>query len=298
MSIALFRTFVAVSERGSFAAAAAAVNVTHAAVGQQMRRLEDQLQVALFDRTERTPRLNPLGAALVPKVREVLRAYDTILDDLTGEAAVIGELSLGAVPSVIRALVPISVKRLIGLYPDLHIRVVPELSDDLQEQVERGTIDAAVLSAPDVVPPTQRWLPVAEEELVLLTAPEIEEDDPLVILGTMPFIRHTRRAAVGVLAETWLSANRITVRDAMEMGSLENVASMVAHNLGVSIAPNLCVPDPTFAQLRKIPLGAPAAARALGILTRADCSRMRLVERLAEELQRTVADHRPGPVSD
>ncbi|WP_224826032.1 LysR substrate-binding domain-containing protein [Cognatishimia sp. MH4019] len=289
MSIILFRTLVAVAQTGSFRGAAAQVSVTDAAVGQQMRRLEDQLGVALFDRSEKTPRLNQLGKALVPKAQAVVAAYDTILDDLIGDPRMIGELTLGAVPSSIRGLIPQTAKRLMGLYPDLHMRVVPGLSPDLLEQVEQGVLDAAVLSAPARVTERLNWMPFYEEELVLLTAPSVTETDPRRILATQPYIRHTRKAAVGELAEAWLFAQGITVQDAMEMGSLENVVSMVAHDLGVSVVPNMCVPDASFAELRKLPLGPEAPSRVLGILTRADCSKLQLVQRLLEQLSAVAA---------
>ena len=294
LSISLFKTLIAFSETGSFRGAADVVCVTHAAVGQQMKRLEDTLGVKLFDRSEKTPRLNQLGKAFVPKAKAVVHAYDTILDDLTGGPQMIGELVLGAVPSTIRGLIPKSAKRLVELYPDLHIRVVPDLSPNLLEQVEQGTLDAAVLSEPLRVHDNLNWMPFYEEELVLLTAPEVTETDPRRILATMPYIRHTRRAAVGALAEEWLSRNKLKVNDAMEMGSLENLASMVAHNLGVSVGPNICVPDPIFRQLNKIPLGPGAPSRALGILTRADCSKLQLVHKLLDQINFVIADFTAG----
>ena len=75
-------------------------------------------------------------------------SYETILDDLIGDPQMIGELTLGAVPSTIRGLIPIAVKRLVNTYPDLHIKVVPGISSKLLDQVESGTLDAAVISEP------------------------------------------------------------------------------------------------------------------------------------------------------
>ncbi len=294
MTISLFKTLIAISECGSFRGAADVVCVTHAAVGQQMKRLEEALSVKLFDRSEKSPRLNQLGKAFVPKAKAVVYAYETILDDLTGDPRMIGELSLGAVPSTIRGLIPKSVKRLIELYPDLHIRIVPDLSPNLLEQVEQGLLDAAVMSEPLRVHDNLNWMPFYEEELVLLTSPEVTETDPRRILATMPYIRHTRQAAVGMLAEKWLSKNKVKVNDTMEMGSLENLASMVAHNLGVSVGPNICVPDPIFRQLRKISLGPSALSRTLGILTRTDCSKLRLVEKLLDQINAVVAEYTAG----
>ena len=291
MTISLFKTLIAISEAGNFKGAADKVYVTHAAVGQQMKRLEALFDVALFDRSEKTPQLNQLGKALVPKAKAVVMSYETILDDLTGDPRMIGDLSLGAIPSTIRGLIPKSVKKLVETFPDLHIRVVPDLSPNLFEQVERGSLDAAVLSEPKRIPTNLNWMPFYEEELMLLTSPEVTEIDPLRILASMPYIRHTRQSAVGQLAEEWLSANKVIVRDTMEMESLENLSSMVAHNLGVTVGPNICVPDPIFEGLRKIPLGPTAVSRTLGVMTRADCSKIKLVQRLFEQIVLTLEEH-------
>lgn len=295
MSISLFKTLIAVSELGGYSAAAGEVCVTHAAVGQQMKRLENTLGVTLFDRTEKTPRLNQLGKAFVPKAKAVVYAYDTILNDLTGDPKMIGELVLGAVPSTIRGLIPKSVKGLIKLYPDLHIQVIPELSPILLEQLEQGVVDAAVMSQPLRVHANLNWMPFYEEELVLLTSSTVKETDPKRLFATMPYIRHTPQASVGMLAEEWLAKSNIQVRDAMEMRSLDNLTSMVAHDLGVSVVPNICVPDPVFKGLRKISLGPTAPSRTLGILTRSDCSKLRLVHRLLEQIKLVVGQNAASP---
>ncbi|WP_299303785.1 LysR family transcriptional regulator [uncultured Litoreibacter sp.] len=288
MSITLLRSLIAVAETGSFAAASARVNVSQAAVGQQMKRLEDSLGVALFDRDRKTPRLNPLGQSLIPKARDVVQAYDGLLDDLTGEAQLFGEMTLGAVPSTLRGLVPRAVKQLVAAYPGLRIRVVPGLSDDLSEQVERGALDAALLGPFASQRDTMMWQPVAGEPLVLISAPDIVGDDPKALLTTHPYIRHTRRAAAGRLADDWIVRQKLTVTIAMEMETLEAVASMVAHGLGLSVVPDICVPDPTFSSLRKLPL-AGAPTRELGLLTRTDCPKRRLTDRLLEEVASVVA---------
>ncbi|MGB1311117.1 MAG: LysR family transcriptional regulator [Leucothrix sp.] len=288
MSVLLLKTLIAIAEEGSFSAAADRICVSHAAVGQQMKRLEETLHVSLFDRSKRVPRLNQLGKALVPKARLVVQAYDTILDDLTGDAQFIGELSLGAVPSTIRELIPKSIKRLVNNYPDLRIRVVPGLSGELYDQVMRGALDAAVVSQPSSIDRSLSWFPFAEEELVLLTSPEVDGDDPMQLLSEMPYIRHTKRAAMGMVVEQWLQQNNVSVREVMVMESTETLSSMVAHNLGISIVPNLCMPDPTFAQLRKLSLGPTTIPRVLGVLMQADCSKSHLVSRLLEQIKQTL----------
>jgi len=81
-----------------------------------------------------------------PKAKKIIKDYETLFDDLVGDAQFIGELTIGAVPSTIRELIPRSIKRLMTNYPDLYIYVVPELSENLYDQVSRGAVDAAIVS--------------------------------------------------------------------------------------------------------------------------------------------------------
>jgi DNA-binding transcriptional LysR family regulator len=282
------KTLIAISERGSFSAAADEICISQAAVGQQMKRLEENLNVTLFDRSQRTLTLNQLGKALVPKARGIVHAYETMLDDLVGGAAHFGQLTLGAVPSTTSIMVPMAIKRLVAAHPNLHVHVVTGLSDDLTDQVERGALDVAILSLKDKPSANMNWQPLAEEEMVLLASPQLSGDDPLQLLREQPYIRHTRRGAVGVLAEAWLSENNIPVRGTMELESLDTVVNMVSHNLGVSLVPNICVPGAAFAAMRAIPLGGKSISRKLGILTRADCPKFLLVDQLLKELLGTI----------
>lgn len=292
MSLTLLRTLIAVADRGSFAAAADQVCVSHAAVGQQMRKLEELTRTELFDRSERSPRLNAVGLALVPRARAIVRDYDQMLDDLIGEARLYGELSLGVVHSTMRELVPRVLKELVETYPQLNIRIVPGLSEDLTDQVERRALDAAILTIPGAPEAGFDWRPFAVEPLVLIAAPGVGEVDADTLLKTRPFIRHSRRATVGQLADQWLSKAGHLVEPTMELDTLESVARMVAHDLGVSVVPDICVPDAEFSALTRIPLDSHGLERQLGILTRSDCAKTRLVEGLLSAVTRVVADAR------
>src|ERR1700679_2000457 len=103
MSIRDIRTFLAIAESGSFAAASRAVRRTQSAVTVQMRALEAEFGVVLFDRTRRPPALSPGGRAFLPRAIEAVEAYDR-LHQVSSDAVVEGHLRLGVVPSVITGI--------------------------------------------------------------------------------------------------------------------------------------------------------------------------------------------------
>lgn len=277
MTIRVLKTLIAVDEHGTFSAAADAVFLTHAAVSQQMRGLEEEWGLKVFDRTRRTPELTPTGRALVARAREVVAAYEGIVPSILGDHGLSGVLSLGAVSTTLNALVPMTIARLKRDYPNLNVSVLPGLTTPLIQQIERGTLDLAIVSRPRLLPRNLAWLDIAEEPMEVLVSQETESSDALELLQTRPFIRFTRSAVVGADIEQWLQDRKIVVHESMELENLENISSMVLFNLGVSIAPRPCLalaPLP----LKHLPLpGRKPMTRKLGIAYRADSVKARAI---------------------
>jgi DNA-binding transcriptional LysR family regulator len=289
MSIRMLRTLIAVEEHETFTAAAAAVHVTHAAVSQQMRALEAQWRVALFDRSKRTPELTPLGRAITRRAREVVRAYDAIVPSVLGDESLQGELSLGAVPTTLTALAPLAISRMRLKSPALRVLVRPGLTLPLLSQVERGAIDAAIITRPEALPRHIAWREIAAEPLRLLAAPEAPGKDPFALLATRPFIRFNREAVVGRMIDAWLQLRDIEVTETMELDGLDAISSMVLADLGVSIAPEPCVRGGAEPPLKRLPLGPDAPLRRLGLAWRDDTPRVRMIEEMAAACREAVA---------
>jgi len=284
MSIRLLKTLIAIADRSTFTAAAEAVHITHAAVSQQMKALEEKLQIAIFDRSKRTPRLTPIGNELVSRARLLVESYDNLLPSILDEEYLSGELKLGAIPTALTGLVPLAMTRLREEYGDLHLHVVPGLSTELISEVERGSLDAAIVTLPERLPGNVTWQQIAKEPLELLASVSTESDDPVELLKNRPFIRFTRRAVVGGLIDRWLQQQGIEVDECMELENLESISSMVYSDLGVSIVPRGCVSAPNPLPLKHIPLGEPGVSRLIGLISKSSSVKARLLEALSLQL--------------
>ncbi|WP_367274982.1 LysR substrate-binding domain-containing protein [uncultured Jannaschia sp.] len=285
----MLRTLIAVDDHGTFSAAAGAVFVTHAAVSQQMKALEAEWDVKLFDRSRRTPVFTPVGRAMVARARQVVADYDDLVPSVLGDGGLSGELTLGVVPTTLTGLAPLGVSALRQAYPDLQVRLQGGLTYALLRMVERGQLDAAVVSRPGLIPQGHDWHAVAAEELQLLAAENTEGDDPVELLRRHPFIRFSRDAVVGAMIETWLQEKGIVVQEAMELEGLDAISSMVLCNMGVAIAPRRAVQPQQPLPLRRIPLGPDAPVRHLGLVCRADSTKTRAIEALVARLRSAVA---------
>src|SRR3569623_761814 len=165
-SIRVLRTFSAVASEGSFAAAAARVALTQAAVGQQMRALEGELRRPLFERQGKAVVLNEAGRALVPQVRRLLSLYDQLLAPAGAAGAMAGPVTLGAVVSAVRPLMQATLA-LKARHPALDLHVIAAKSIDLVDRVQSGGLDAASVVREPGPRPELAWTALYAEPMVL-----------------------------------------------------------------------------------------------------------------------------------
>jgi DNA-binding transcriptional LysR family regulator len=285
MSIRHLRTLLAIAERGSFAAAARAMHLTQSAVSMQMKALEAELGVALFDRTRRPPALTEAARALVPAAGQLVHGYERLLRGQEAHAME-GHLRLGAVPSVITGILPPAVAALRRKHPRVHVEIAMALSAELVERASRRALDAAIISELGSTPSGFTWAPFLREPLVLIAPPDAPSRSALELLAGHPFIRYTRQAWVGRLIDGLLRRRRIKVSESMTLDTLEAVTAMVSHGLGVSIVPQRAqqAESPGF-RVRTVALPGPTVHRVVGLLYGESHPKARLAEALLVELR-------------
>ncbi len=137
--------FMAVAEELNFARAAQRLHIVQPAVSQQIRRLERDLGVQLFDRTSRWVRLTAAGERLLPEARTVLAAADRTRQ-VAAELASGGTLRLGTSQGLGERL-PQVLDELARTTPALHVQLVGAPADERITMVRSGLLDAAFVRA-------------------------------------------------------------------------------------------------------------------------------------------------------
>lgn len=289
METQYLNTFITVVDQGSLAAAARVLNITPAAVAQQIRTIERELGATLIARVGRTVSVTEEGARIFERARELVRGIAD-LRSIANDRAVSGELRLGACPTALAGMLPDVLARMVETFPQINVFIQPGYSADLYRAIEHNDLDAAiVLQAPFPLPKTCEWQLLREEPLVVLAPESMAGRDPHELLATQPLIRYDRHQWGGRQADEYLRAAGIVPHERFELNALNAIAVMVDRGLGVSLVPDWARPWPEGVRLVRLPLPLPAEPRRIGIVWSRSSVRVRLVNVLLQECRKATA---------
>lgn len=289
METQFLNTFITVADHGSMAAAARLLNITPAAVAQQIRTLEREIGATLIARVGRTVSVTEEGSRILQRSRDVLRNVAD-LRSVANESGVSGELRLGACPTALAGMLPDVLARMVETFPRINVFIKPGYSVDLYNDVEKGDLDAAVvLQAPFPLPKTCEWQLLREEPLIVLAPRALAGRDPHELLATEPLIRYDRNQWGGRQADDYLRANGIVPRERFELNALNAIAVMVDRGLGVSLVPDWAKPWPEGLDLVRMPLPNASEPRRIGIVWSRSSVRVRLVTVLLQESRKAMS---------
>ena len=260
------RTLIAVARYGTFSAAGERVGLTQAAISGHMRRLEESLGFALFDRTGRSATLNAAGLRTLARAEALVAGFDA-LGEPTQDEEWAKPLEIGAIASVqatilTRALVPFHQR-----FANCRVNLSPGVSLQLMDRVEAGELDLAILIRPAFEPPRElEWAPLACENYVLLAARDVVGDDWLSVIREQPFIRYSRSSFGGRQVERFLRDHTLTLQEWIEVDDIQAMLAMVESGLGVAVVPLTETILPLPASVRTIALGPTPIHREIGAL--------------------------------
>ncbi|UZO80347.1 LysR substrate-binding domain-containing protein [Aquimarina sp. ERC-38] len=149
MTITQLRYVLAVAEHKNFTKAARKVFVTQPTLSMQIQKLEDELDILIFNRTKKPIELTEVGSKLVEQARNIVNESERIQDIVDQQKGYIGgEFKLGVIPTVMPTLLPMFLNTLIKKYPKLKLKIEELPTDAILERLDDGHLDAAIAATP------------------------------------------------------------------------------------------------------------------------------------------------------
>ncbi|MCD0502821.1 LysR family transcriptional regulator [Bordetella petrii] len=239
MDIRYLNNFLKVVALGSMSEAARQLGLSPAAVAQQMRALERELNVSLLERQGRSVRPTAAGQRLVERGRLLVQDADALRVWVsTDEDA--GELRLGTVNTALHGFLPDILQAFSDRHPSVRIALRIGITPALYSELVQSELDAALcLKLSFDLPKTVCWTPLRQEPLVVLVHARDAGRDPLELLRNAPLVRYDRQLAGGNLADRYLQAQGIRPHERVELNSVMAIALLVERGLGVGLVPDI-----------------------------------------------------------
>ena len=283
--ISELRTFIAVCRYGTFAAAGECIGLTQSAVSSQIKRLEDSLGFALFDRTGRSAVLNAAGQTTLQRAEAICALYAKLGDvpDDTSDGVL---LRIGAIASVQSTLLARALQKLRKRFPLVRAHVAPGVSMRLMDELDAGRIDAALIIRPPFgILPDLTWQSLVHEPYVLVAPADLPGADWRALLREQPFLRYDRVSFGGRMVERFLRREGIAVRDSVEIDEISGLIHLAAKGMGVALVPLVEAHSPLPRGVRMISLGESTFYREIGLLQRKPKASPALIAHFAQCLR-------------
>lgn len=149
MTITQLSYVLAVAEHQNFTKAAQKCFVTQPTLSMQIQKLEDQLDVRIFDRSKKPIELTEVGRKIVTQAKNIVNEADRIQDIVDQQKGFIGgEFRLGIIPTVMPTLLPMFLKTFIKRFPKVKLKIEELTTEEIIQRINDGHLDAAIASTP------------------------------------------------------------------------------------------------------------------------------------------------------
>jgi DNA-binding transcriptional LysR family regulator len=264
--------FVTVAQKLNFSRAADELSITQPGISQQIRALETELGVQLFDRVGRRVTLTPAGEVLLPHAYHLLAAVETArievreLSQLTR-----GTAGLGAPPTVSSHILPSRLTRFRRRYPGLEVTLREAGTESLLRQIEDSQLDLAIVVS-DNLPSMVESAPLLTEKYVLavgLLHPLSKQSAvALADLAGEAFILFPEGYKLREVTLTACRRAGFEPKVALDGGAMQSALEFVAAGLGVALVPQLALEGAK--SIRGLSIADQDLRRELGLVWRRD----------------------------
>lgn len=256
MTLTELKYIVAVARERHFGKAAEACYVSQPTLSVAVKKLEEELDVKLFERSANEVTVTPLGEEIVRQAQSVLEQAANIKDIAKrGKDPLAGPLKLGVIYTIAPYLLPDLVRQVITHSPQMPLVLQENFTVKLLEMLRTGEIDCAILAEP--FPDTGLALAPLYDEPFFAAVPtshalakqdsvttEELKSETMLLLGNGHCFRDHVLEVCPEFAR--FSSDAEGIRKSFEGSSLETIKHMVAAGMGITLVPRLSVPKDAF----------------------------------------------------
>ena len=238
-------TFLQVAKFKSFSRAAEQLGYTQAAVTIQIKNLENELGVHLFDRIGKQTLLTHQGRIFYNYASNITREISQAKDALSNPDELTGKLCLGTIESVCASVFPVLLREYHRRYPKVNIKIVTDSPEILLHMMDKNTLDIVYFLDKPVY--NTKWVKVLEkpEEVFFVSSSENplskRRELNLDEVICQPFISTEKDSSYRLLLEESLAEKGYELHPFLETGNTEFIINQLRHNLGVSFLPGFIV---------------------------------------------------------
>jgi LysR family nitrogen assimilation transcriptional regulator len=293
MELRRLEYFIRVAELGSLGRASDVLRIAQPALTRQMRLLEEELNVTLFNRSRRGMQLTEEGEQLLAGVVGPLRQVDMTLQSIRSlSSKLVGNIVLGMPPTTTIVLARPLMQRIAAEEPSIQVRIVEGPTPNIVEWIRNGEVDIALLYAP-LNDDRLVGRDLLREALVLVGSPaaKLSPQAPINFIDLMdlPLIIPNPRNGMRTIIERVSARYNKTLRPKCIIDSLNVTKSMVRNDDGYAMLPLSAVLEEVEAgTLTYCPIDSPFVARQLMMVRRRDTRIPRIITTVERFLQAEI----------
>ena len=149
MTITQLKYVLAVAEHQNFTKAAEKTFVTQPTLSMQIQKLEEELDILIFDRSKKPIELTTVGKKIVSQAKSIVNEAERMQDVVDQEKGFIGgEFRLGIIPTIMPTLLPMFLKTFTVKYPKVQLKIEELATDEIIAKLNEGHLDAAIAATP------------------------------------------------------------------------------------------------------------------------------------------------------
>ncbi|MDX1543903.1 MAG: hydrogen peroxide-inducible genes activator [Christiangramia sp.] len=295
MTITQLHYVLAVAEHQNFTKAAQKVFVTQPTLSMQIQKLEEELEVTIFDRTKKPIQLTEVGQKIVQQARNIVNESDRIQDIVDQQKGFIGGIfRLGVIPTVMPTLLPMFIGNFMKKYPKVKLKIEELHTEAIIEKLKEGHLDAAIAATPLEMEGIKENVLYYEPFVAYIPSkPDLLKRDKLDIedldINNMLLLEDGHCFKDGVINLCKASRNYEEDQLQLESGSFETLIKLANEGLGMTLLPYLHTLDLKESEKKSLKMFKdPVPAREVSLIYNRSELKMQIIEALRSTIAGVV----------